>query len=61
VSTVVNSLAVEMVSAPGVLRPTTKTPVIWAPHGARGRWWEEVMGRFGVDTRRDRRATYRGP
>ena len=49
VSSIVNALASEPVSPTGVLRPTTRAPMIWAPHGARGRWWDEVKRRFGVE------------
>ena len=48
VSSIVNALAGEVVSPSGVLRPTTKEPILWAPYGARGRWWDEVKSRFGV-------------
>jgi hypothetical protein len=48
VSTVANALAGEVVSAAGVLRPTTRRPRMWAPRSAQGRWWDDLRHRFGV-------------
>jgi hypothetical protein len=52
-SSIVNALVGEPVSPIGVLRPTTKAPVLWAPHGASGRWWDEVRRRYTVEDRLD--------
>ena len=48
VSTVVNALAGQELSPPGVLRPTTRRPRLWAPASAHGRWWDDLRLRFGV-------------
>jgi len=44
-STILNSLAQDTVSAPGVVRPTTKSGVLWAHRDHAARYWTEFVGR----------------
>ena len=44
-STILNSLAQEPVSAPGVVRPTTMSGVLWAHRDHAARYWTEFVSR----------------
>ena len=44
-STVMNSLAQDRISEAGALRPTTKSPVLWAHRDHGGRSWSEFVAR----------------
>ncbi len=44
-STILNSLAQDTVSAPGVVRPTTTSGVLWAHRDHAARYWTEFVGR----------------
>jgi len=44
-STVVNSLANDRISDVGPLRPTTRSPVLWAHRDHGGRYWSEFVAR----------------
>lgn len=44
-STIVNSLANDRISEVGPLRPTTRTPVLWAHRNHGNRYWSEFVAR----------------
>ncbi len=44
-STIVNSLANDRISEVGALRPTTRSPVLWAHRDHGGRYWTEFVAR----------------
>ncbi|MCP3997549.1 MAG: GTPase domain-containing protein [bacterium] len=44
-STIVNSLANDRISEVGPLRPTTRSPVLWAHRDHGGRYWSEFVAR----------------
>lgn len=44
-STIVNSLANDRISDVGPLRPTTRSPVLWAHRDHGGRYWSEFVAR----------------
>lgn len=44
-STIVNSLANDRISDVGALRPTTRSPVLWAHRDHGGRYWSEFVAR----------------
>ncbi|MCP4965024.1 MAG: hypothetical protein GY926_07295 [bacterium] len=44
-STIVNSLANDRISDVGALRPTTRSPVLWAHRDHAGRYWSEFVAR----------------
>lgn len=44
-STVMNTLAQDKISEAGVLRPTTRSPVLWAHRDHAGRYWSEFVAR----------------
>lgn len=44
-STIVNSLANDRISDVGALRPTTRSPILWAHRDHGGRYWAEFVAR----------------
>ena len=44
-STIINSLANDRISEVGPLRPTTRSPVLWAHRDHGGRYWSEFVAR----------------
>ncbi len=44
-SVLLNTLAQKRLSAPGAVRPTTETPVIWAHRAHAGRYWQDFVRR----------------
>jgi hypothetical protein len=47
-SSIVNALAGSEFSPTGVVRPTTRRPVVWAAGPHVGRWWSDLLDRLGA-------------